>query len=144
MKPSRHSVARACAAALIALAAWLVMTGPASADHSWSRIGRADVPAYVKAIVFPNGVLDANNPWCWGKWCAYFGTQPPVLTDVIFSTRDRTSKTFIIRLECRNPVKGVKSCSLMLQPLRGKCLFVWGAGDAPKFSIGCPQDLILE
>ncbi|MEE9251707.1 MAG: hypothetical protein V3U93_11400 [Alphaproteobacteria bacterium] len=146
MKATRHSVARRCIAALIALAAWPVMTGPARAEPSWTRLGSADFPAHVKAIVFPDGkVLDARNPLCWGKWCAHFTSRTPVAKFVNIIE--------IEGLECRNPVAGVKSCSISLYKKRKRgaleCIISVNK-DGPEtltltsFVIACPQDLRLE
>lgn len=146
MKAARHSLAEKCAAALIALAAWPVMTGPAQAEPSWTRLGSADFPAHVRAIVFPDGqVLDARHPLCWGKWCARFRSPVPVAEFVNIIEIDG--------LECRNPVAGVKSCSISLYKKRERgtleCILSVNK-DGPEtltltsFVIGCPQDLRLE
>ena len=45
-------------------------------QEEWRQLGKADFPAYVKTIVFPNGnVLDANHSVTWDPWTARFGGQ---------------------------------------------------------------------
>ena len=141
MKPARHCFARTCAAALIAVAVWLVTTAPAQAEPSWTGLRAENFPAHVKAIVFPSGnVIDARNSLCWGKWCVYFGPERPVahLTHLIN----------IGLLECRNPVAGVKECTMTLaveEPRTCALRISKEGGGFLKFiSIKCPQELRLE
>ncbi len=141
MKPARHCFATTCAAALIAVAVWLVTTAPAQAEPSWTGLRAEYFPAHVKAIVFPSGnVIDARNSLCWGKWCVTFGPERPVahLTHLIN----------IGLLECKNPVAGVKECTMTLaveEPRTCSLRISKEGGGFLKFiSIKCPQELRLE
>ncbi len=141
MKPGRHRFARPWAAALIAVAAWLVTTAQTQADPSWTELRAEYFPAHVKAIVFSTGnVLDARTSLCWGTWCVNFGPERP---------EARLSHLINIRLlECKNRVAGVKKCTMTLameEPHTCALHILKEGGRTSKLiAINCPMELRLE
>ena len=155
MRTAKSFFKTLCAAALIALTAWLVTTGPAQAEPSWTRLRAQDSPAYVTAIVFSSeSVLDANNSVCWSKWCVSFGSERP-LAEIKGCVPDSCPNIWIMNLLCENPVLGTSKCVMSvteLTELGGWC-FVFPESEAYegdslssdyKFQIQCPQHLRLE
>ena len=83
-------------------------------QEEWRQLGKADFPAYVKTIVFPNGnVLDANHSVTWDPWTARFGGQRAKAyrrgphPDFGFTRID-------ILLTCENQITGKINCYLDL------------------------------
>lgn len=109
---------------------------PGAVAQDWHKLGPADSPARVKAIVFPGGdnlVIDATRTLRWGQWTVEFGDKAPIATFLSGSA----ASWVITGLLCKNPVAGAHICFLRL---------AW-APDAPdlcRFSADDPTDKAFE
>ena len=115
MKPARELVPKLCAAALMALAVWLMATGESYGAEEWKRLGFGDFPRYVQALEFSDGqVLDMSRSVTFGAWTVSFGSQRPVAE---FYDRPRPGEAHqlikIAPVDCRSPI-GKRDCYIML------------------------------
>ena len=152
MKPLRRPAANLWAAAFIALAAAMVLPGPAQAEPSWTRLRASDFPSYVKAIEFPGGnVINSSGELCWGKWCVNIGPNKPSAVFNRFRRAGRLSGDSLIYIKglaCKNPVAGSVECRMSLLFRQGTttCRVHPPEQWAPPvgFYIKCPESLRLE
>ncbi len=116
-------------------------------DQKWERLGPADFPARVKAVVFKKNVLDANHSVGWGQWAVSFDTESPVAKWVTCVGDDCYGGFNISKLVCTNSIIGRESCSLYfsIDRRRGSDCYLMIKGEPDILQrITCPVDVQFE
>lgn len=134
----------------LGLAIAAMPTGSARGQVDPRRLGSADLPARVKAIVGLPHTLDAQNCVTWGGWEVCFGSQLPIAK---MYTEDPGLEPLLIvhPLRCKNPAIGERECVMRWNPwsvfdrLPHCAIHGWGVPSEPRpIQIRCPSGLVLE
>jgi hypothetical protein len=98
--------------AITTLCAACASSNDSSSETPWTHLKRADFPASIEAIVFPNSLaLSASESMRWGAWSVSFGDRP---TAEIGQDDEKFRMIVVRHLKCSNAVEGEVNCSMLL------------------------------
>lgn len=146
MKPIRYSMNIFLVLMAVALVVGLVGPGAARAAENWRQLGKPDLPAHVKAMVFSNGsVMDAGHSVAWGRYTVSFRAGRAVA--LLDTQLGPGNYSVHVELSCKNPVLGNIDCTITMwqkTPPQGSGCMLNHPKKGTLFLINCPIELRLE